>query len=60
LTTLRHRCRERKPELKLTEELTGSLRTLAPEGDLIAERLDSFKRRNILEIRERQKKKSCV
>ncbi|KAH7714293.1 Protein Y39B6A.33 [Aphelenchoides avenae] len=45
----------------LTDELTGSLRTLKPQGDLFEERVKSLQKRNILPIggeREQRRKKS--
>ncbi|EDQ93014.1 uncharacterized protein MONBRDRAFT_30938 [Monosiga brevicollis MX1] len=40
-----------KPEIKLTEELEGSLRRLAPEGNLVKDRLNNLVMRNIVEYR---------
>eukprot|EP00043_Microstomoeca_roanoka_P016209 m.164572 g.164572 ORF g.164572 m.164572 type:complete len:434 (-) comp16410_c6_seq3:190-1491(-) len=39
--------------VKLTDELTPTLRQLKPEGDMLQDRLYSFVRRNIIEYRER-------
>ncbi|GFR12567.1 ribosome biogenesis protein NOP53 [Trichonephila clavata] len=44
-------------EVKLTEELCGSMRTLKPEGNLLEDRYKSLQRRNLLETRIRQKMK---
>jgi len=38
-------------EVKLTEELTGNLRNLKPEGSLLEDRYKSLQRRNIIETR---------
>ena len=35
--------------LQLTDELSSSLRTLVPEGNLIKERFNNLQRRNIIE-----------
>eukprot|EP00794_Sanderia_malayensis_P020605 gene20605-22638_t len=42
-----------KPVFQLSEDLTGSLRELKPEGDPLLERMKSFEKRNILEPRKR-------
>lgn len=42
-------------EIKLTDELTGNLRSLKPEGNLLEDRFKSFQKRNILETRLKQK-----
>ncbi|XP_053373636.1 ribosome biogenesis protein NOP53-like [Mercenaria mercenaria] len=40
-------------ELKLSDELTGSLREMKPEGNLLLDRYHSMMKRNILEVRGR-------
>jgi len=42
-------------EIKLSDELTGNLRNLKPEGSLLEDRFKSMQRRNIIEVREKQK-----
>ncbi|XP_056395629.1 ribosome biogenesis protein NOP53 [Hyla sarda] len=42
-------------DLKLSEELTDSLRKLKPEGSVIKDRFKSFQKRNLIEPRERAK-----
>jgi len=42
-------------EVKLTEELTGNLRSLKPEGSVLEDRYKSLQRRNIIETRVRQR-----
>ncbi|XP_014667654.1 PREDICTED: glioma tumor suppressor candidate region gene 2 protein-like [Priapulus caudatus] len=51
------RLRYEEPDLalKLSEELTGSLRELKPEGHLLEEHFRSLRRRCIIEPRERHK-----
>lgn len=46
---------ERRPEVLLSEELGSSLRALPrpAEVDLLADRFDSFKERNLVEVRKR-------
>ena len=41
--------------LKLSDELSGNLRNLKPEGNLLEERFKSLQKRNILETRTKQK-----
>jgi len=43
-------------EVKLTDELEGSLRLLRPEGHLLEDRFKSLQRRNIIEPRKRAKR----
>jgi len=43
-------------EIQLPDELSGSLRLLKPEGNLLADRYKNFQRRNLIEPRTRQKK----
>merc|ERR1712192_330106 len=43
-------------ELKLSNELTGNLRNLSPEGSLLEDRFKSMQRRNMIEVRVKQKK----
>jgi len=42
-------------EIKLSEELTGNLRNLKPEGSLLEDRFKSMQRRNMIEVRVKQK-----
>ncbi|XP_064600436.1 ribosome biogenesis protein NOP53-like [Liolophura sinensis] len=42
-------------ELKLSDELTGSLRELKPEGHLLEDRFKALQRRNVIETRKRAK-----
>lgn len=42
-------------ELKLSNEITGSLRTLKAEGNILRDRYKSLQKRNIIEPRERAK-----
>lgn len=42
-------------EVKLSDELTGNLRNLKPEGSLLEDRYKSLQRRNIIETRIKQK-----
>ena len=43
-------------EVKLSNELVGDLRSLAPEGNLLEDRYDNLKRRNMVAPGVRQKK----
>ena len=40
---------------QLSEELTGSLKSLKPEGNLLNDRFKSMQKRNIIETRVKQK-----
>jgi hypothetical protein len=40
---------------QLSEELTGSLKSLKPEGNLLTDRFKSMQKRNIIETRVKQK-----
>ncbi|XP_008820473.1 ribosome biogenesis protein NOP53 isoform X2 [Nannospalax galili] len=42
-------------DVQLSSELTGSLRTLKPEGNILRDRFKSFQKRNMIEPRERAK-----
>merc|ERR1712013_658164 len=42
-------------EIKLSEELTGNLRNLKQEGSLLEDRFKSMQRRNMIEVRVKQK-----
>jgi len=42
-------------ELKLSDELTGNLRNLKPEGSLLEDRFKSMQKRNLIEVRVKQK-----
>ena len=46
---------ENEIELKLGEELTGNLRSLKPEGNLLEDRFKSLQKRNIVETRIKKK-----
>jgi len=49
---------ERRPEVLCSDELVSSLRALPhqPETDLMAERFDSMRERNLIEVRSRARK----
>jgi len=42
-------------EIKLSDELTGNLRSLKPEGSILEDRFKSLQRRNMIEVRVKQK-----
>jgi len=42
-------------EIKLSDELTGNLRNLKPEGSILEDRFKSLQRRNMIEVRVKQK-----
>merc|ERR1712083_710658 len=42
-------------EIKLSDELTGNLRNLKQEGSLLEDRFKSMQRRNVVEVRVKQK-----
>merc|ERR1719322_294167 len=50
-----HKYEEQDIDLKLSEELTGNLRSLKPEGNLLTDRYKSMQKRNIIETRVKQK-----
>merc|ERR1719510_2538321 len=50
-----HKFEEQDLDLKLSEELTGSLKSLKPEGNLLIDRFKSMQKRNIIETRVKQK-----
>merc|ERR1719402_105640 len=50
-----HKYEDQEMEIKLSDELTGNLRNLKPEGSLLEDRFKSMQRRNIIEVREKQK-----
>merc|ERR550519_1114676 len=50
-----HKFEEQDLDLKLSEELTGSLKSLKPEGNLLNDRFKSMQKRNIIETRVKQK-----
>lgn len=50
-----HKFEEQDLDLKLSEELTGSLKSLKPEGNLLTDRFKSMQKRNIIETRVKQK-----
>merc|ERR1712214_155398 len=47
----RHKFVEQDVDVKLSEELTGSLRELTQDGNLLRDRFKSFQRRHIIEPR---------
>jgi len=49
----KHKFVEPRINVHLSEELSGSLRQLKPDGNLIKDRFKSFQRRNIIEPRNR-------
>jgi len=42
-------------EIKLSNELTGNLRSIKPEGNLIEDRYKSLQKRNVIETRVKHK-----
>merc|ERR1719510_633215 len=50
-----HKFEEQDLDLKLSEQLTGSLKSLKPEGNLLNDRFKSMQKRNIIETRVKQK-----
>eukprot|EP00095_Tigriopus_kingsejongensis_P009193 maker-scaffold299_size217019-snap-gene-1.26 protein:Tk09193 transcript:maker-scaffold299_size217019-snap-gene-1.26-mRNA-1 annotation:"CG1785" len=50
-----HKFEEPDLDLKLSDELPGNLRTLKPEGNLLFDRYNSLKRRNLVETRVKHK-----
>ncbi len=51
----KHKFQEADLEIKLSEELTGNLRSLKPEGNLLEDRYKSMQRRNMVETRVKTK-----
>merc|ERR1719370_1668941 len=51
----RYKYQPQELELKLSDELTGNLRNLKPEGSLLEDRFKSMQRRNMIEVRVKQK-----
>jgi len=51
----RYKYQPQELELKLSDELTGNLRNLKPEGSILEDRYKSLQRRNIIETRVVQK-----
>lgn len=51
----RHKYEEAELELKLSDELTGDLRNLKPEGNVLYDRYKSMQKRNIIEPRVKAK-----
>ena len=51
----KHKYEEPETELKLSDELAGSLRGLKPEGNLLADRFKSLQKRNVIETRVKAK-----
>ncbi len=54
-TLSKHKFQESEMELKLTDELTGNLRSLKPEGNLLEDRYKSLQKRNLIETRVKAK-----
>jgi len=54
-TLSNHKFEEPDLDLKLSEELTGNLRNLKPEGNILMDRYKSLQKRNVIETRVRQK-----
>lgn len=52
----RYKYQEPDLAIKLTDELTDSLRLLNPEGNVLEDRFKSLQKRNIIEARQHQKK----
>ncbi|ELT97368.1 hypothetical protein CAPTEDRAFT_89666 [Capitella teleta] len=52
-----HKFKDPDLEVKLSDEIEGSLRKLKPEGSLLDDRLKSFQKRNIIEPRKKAKSK---
>ncbi|XP_076315127.1 ribosome biogenesis protein NOP53-like [Tachypleus tridentatus] len=53
----KYKFKEQDLELNLTEELTGNLRSVKVDGNILEDRYKSFQKRNIIEPRVRQKMK---
>lgn len=51
----RNKFEEREMDFNLASDLKGSLRSLKPEGNLLADRYVSLQKRNIMEVAARQK-----
>lgn len=47
----RHRFEEKMIDINMPHEITGSLRTMKPEGDILMDRFQSLQKRNIIETR---------
>merc|ERR1712129_323825 len=47
-------------EIKLSDELTGNLRNLKQEGSLLEDRFKSMQRRNMIEVRVKQRTKRIL
>jgi nucleolar protein 53 len=54
----KHKFEEPEIDLKLSDELTGNLRSLKPEGNLLQDRFKSMQKRNVFEptVKEKAKK----
>lgn len=50
-----HKYEEQDMDLKLSDELTGNLRSLKPEGNLLCDRFKSMQKRNVIETRVKHK-----
>ncbi|KAK3922937.1 Ribosome biogenesis protein NOP53 [Frankliniella fusca] len=50
----RNKFEEREPDFHLASELKGNLRSLKPEGNLLADRFVSLQKRNVMEVAARQ------
>ncbi|CAG0906796.1 unnamed protein product [Cyprideis torosa] len=55
LTLSRHRCLPSDLPVKTSDELSGTLKDLVPEGTLLEERFKSLQRRNLIESRVKTK-----
>jgi len=53
----KHKFQPAEIEIKLSDEIPSSLRTLRPEGNLIVDRMKSFEKRNIVEPRKKTLRK---
>jgi nucleolar protein 53 len=51
-----HKYEEPDFDLKLSDQLTGDLRSLKPEGHLLADRYKSLQKRNVIEVSVKQKR----
>lgn len=47
----RYRFEEKMIDINMPNEITGSLRTMKPEGNILMDRFQSFQKRNIIETR---------
>jgi len=54
-TLSNYKFEEPEVDIKLSEELTGNLRNLKPEGNILTDRFKSLQKRNLIETRVKQK-----